>query len=130
MKKFVYLLFFVPFFSVFGLEFSSDLFISEEEKSAEEVISADEDRVPADLDTPIVKKAYKKEKVIISRDTSALDKEVENLEGKSKTGTNLVLDTESQRDPSSRKKDPSQSVDYGDYEIHWTQQEQREEEDH
>ena len=129
MKKYSCFILFVFSFSVFGVEISSDLFISEDSgaKDTEEDMLED----TLSLSDPVVKKVYTKEKVVIKRDTSALDKEVKNLETgekvahsaldtSSKRAPNAVLDKNPQRKPFSRERDPSQSLDYGDYEIHWT----------
>ena len=127
MKKCSYFILFVFSFSVFGVEISNDLFISEEngEKDTEDT----EDTLS--LSAPVVNRVYTKEKVVIKRDTSALDREVKKLENgekvtssaldtKSKRAPDTVLDKKSQRKSFSRERDPSQSLDYGDYEIHWT----------
>ncbi len=126
MKKCSYFIFFVFSFSVFGVEISDDLFISEENGAKD---TEEEDTLS--LSAPVVNRVYTKEKIVIKRDTSALDEEVKNLENgekvtssavdtKSKRAPDTVLDKKPQRKPFFRERDPSQSLDYGDYEIHWT----------
>ncbi len=109
-------------FSVFGVEISSDLFISEKESFEKENTEVSELENTTDWKEPVVNRVYTKEKVIIKRDTSALDEEVEDLESREirENVTDTSLDTEFQRRPSSSSEIPDQSVDYGDYEIHWT----------
>lgn len=117
LKNFIYIfILFTLSCPVFGVEISSDLFISEKD-SIEEENTEVEDAI--DWEEPIVNRVHTKETVIIKRDTSALDKEVKNLENEDKTA-DASLDAELQRRPSSSNETPFQSVDYGDYEIHWT----------
>ena len=122
MKSLVYLILFlfVFSFSAFSLEVTDDLFIeseSEENLGSIEKLDQEENQVQE------IKKTYKKEKVVIKRELSSLDIAVEEV-AKEDATVNSNFEAEEKepekREPASQKRKTSYSLDYGEYEVHWS----------
>jgi len=88
-----------------------------------------EEAADSDIRAPKIKKAYKKQKVTIKRDISALDQVVDELQADKASlqsgelkDDEVFLEEDDQpgaREPSADEEDLYRSVDYGDYEVHW-----------
>ena len=100
--------------SLWGIEINSDSFVSAESQEEEEETSLE-------LSAPNMERAYKKEKVIIKRDLSALDSAVDSAEYDS--SLNSLKDQEEGSEAGAKRKPASvplqRSYDYGDKEIRW-----------
>ena len=128
MLRYFIVLFISIVFSLYvvGIEMSSDLFI--EVDNNEEAVELKE-AAGSDVQSPKIKKVYKRQKVTIKRDISTLDQVVNGLqEGQvslrnSKQKDNEVFSNEENqsgaRELSADEESLNQSVDYGDYEVHW-----------
>ena len=122
MKNLIYLiLFLVVFsFSAFSLEVTDDLFI---EPEGEENLGSIEKLDQAEIQVQDIKRTYKNEKVVIKRELSSLDIAVEEV-AKEDASVNSNFEIEKKaiknREPSSQKRKTSYSLDYGEYEVHWS----------
>lgn len=128
MRAFIYLWFSVILcgfsFNAFSIEINDDLFIEESDSDDEgiEIIETAE-MSGEEAREPNIKKEYKKETVIIKRDISSLQNAIQGLDSedrKKKVALKKDQNKSNQHTFSSKKKSSLQSVDYGDYEIHWS----------
>ena len=100
--------------SLWGIEINSDSFVSAESQEVEEETSLE-------LSAPNMERVYKKEKVIIKRNLSALDTALDSAE--SDSSLNSLKNQGDGDEPSAKRKPASiplqRSYDYGDTEIRW-----------
>ena len=118
MKKIIYLHFFFVFsFPAFSIEINDDMFI--EPDSDMEPVRIIEER----LQNPHIKQVRKIKKEVIKIKPSHLNNVVQSIDREQKQESDdVVLDQNSrreQRKPASKEKS-SHSLDYGDYEVHWS----------
>lgn len=122
MKVVAYLILFLFIFSfsAFSLEITDDLFI---ESEGEENLGSIEEIDQEEIQSKDIKKTYKKEKVIIKRELSSLDIAVEEVAREDTTvNSSFELEKSKSKDEvsDSERKKTSYSLDYGEYEVHWS----------
>ena len=122
MKNLIYLILFLFVFSfpTFSLEITDDLFIETED---EENLGSIEELDQEEIQAQDIKRTYKKEKVVIKRELSSLDIAVEEVAREDTTvNSNFEAkkDESENREPSSQDRKTSYSLDYGEYEVHWS----------
>ena len=118
MKKIIYLHFFFIFsFPAFSIEINDDMFI-ETDNDMEPVRITEEH-----LQSPRIKQVKKIKKEMIKIKTSHLNNVVQSINREQEQESDdIALDQNSQREqrkPASKEKS-SHSLDYGDYEVHWS----------
>ena len=110
--------------NAFSIEINDDLFINESDNdNVESEIIETAEMSEEEAKEPNIKKVYKKETVIIKRDISSLQNAIEGLDSedqKKKVALKRNQNKSDQHIFSSKKKSSIQSVDYGEYEIHWS----------
>lgn len=121
MKSLIYLVLFlfVFSFSAFSLEVTDDLFIEPESENLGSIEKLDQE----ETQVQDIKKTYKKEKVVIKRELSSLDIAVEEVAKEDATvNSNFEMEEKApkNRKPSSQEGKTSYSLDYGEYEVHWS----------
>lgn len=122
-----FFIFFIFSFYAFGIEINSDLFIEGNTDEEEIVETGDIEGGDFDLAGPRIEKVYKKRKVIIKRDLSSLTDAVKELP-KEESGMNASLrkgvserrGLAAEEESADYEEESANSVDYGDYEIHWS----------
>ena len=118
-------------FYTFSIEINNDLFI-EADNSEDDSVESNEMIGEYEVEEPNIKRVYKKETVVIKRDIASLDHIVDDLDKDERLSAkaskmDMVSDDNKliKREITAEKylyeqKHSSQSIDYGDYEIHWS----------
>lgn len=118
--SYLILFLFVFSFSAFSVEVTDDLFIQPE---GEEELNRIEELDQEEIESKGIKKTYKKEKVVIKRELSSLDIAVEEVAKEDATvNSNFEFEEDKSREETSdsERKNTSYSLDYGEYEVHWS----------
>lgn len=129
MKTVIYIFIILTFYNfpsnTFSIEMSDDLFIgTEDSEDTDSDIIETAEIMEKGMEVPNIKKVYKKEKVLIKRDISSLRYAIEELDSENQKSValkkNYNKSNRQQKSPYNKKKPSIRSVDYGDYEVHWS----------